>query len=290
MKKIVFATCSRIPNLTEDDRSVVEHLRRQRIQVEPLVWNAHDRPPRDFEIVVIRSCWDYHFTPRQFLHWTSEIQTEGIPLWNPASVVEWNLDKVYLRDLEERGVSIPPTVWLERRSESNLAAILHEQGWEKAIVKPAVSATAFQTWRTSPAQARSHQDMLEKLLETSGVIVQRFVDEIQTRGEWSLIFFLKEYSHAVLKRAKPGDFRVQEDFGGFLDKTAPSASLIEQAQRIVELIEEQLLFARVDGVEIDGNFQLMELELIEPALFLLQDPLAARRFSDAIGSLLEQFN
>ncbi|MGH9845700.1 MAG: ATP-grasp domain-containing protein, partial [Blastocatellia bacterium] len=141
----------------------------------------------------------------------------------------------------------------------------------------------FQTWITSPAQARSQQDRLEKLVETSGVMVQRFVDEIQIRGEWSLIFFRKEYSHAVLKRAKPGDFRVQDDFGGYLDKLVPSASLIEQAQQIVDLIEEQLLFARVDGVEIDGKFQLMELELIEPALFLRQDSLASRRFADAIA-------
>ncbi|MGH9839731.1 MAG: ATP-grasp domain-containing protein, partial [Blastocatellia bacterium] len=203
-------------------------------------------------------------------------QAQGIPLWNPASVVEWNLDKAYLRHLGERGVSIPPTVWLEQQSEPNLSAILDEQGWEKAVVKPTVSATAFQTWITSPAQARSQQDRLEKLVETSGVMVQRFVDEIQTRGEWSLIFFHKEYSHAVLKRAKSGDFRVQHDFGGYLDDLAPSASLIEQAQRTVDLIEEPLLFARVDGVEIDGKFQLMELELIEPVLFLREDSLASQ--------------
>ncbi|MGH9844112.1 MAG: ATP-grasp domain-containing protein, partial [Blastocatellia bacterium] len=148
MKKIAFATCSKFPNLTEDDRSVIEHLRQHRIEVQPLVWDSDDQRAHDFESIVIRSCWDYHLNPRQFLRWIRRTQAQGIPLWNPASVVEWNLDKAYLRYLGERGVSIPPTVWLEKKSEPNLSAILDEQGWEKAVVKPAVSATAFQTWIT----------------------------------------------------------------------------------------------------------------------------------------------
>lgn len=287
MRKIAFATCSRFPNLTEDDRSAIEHLEQHGIQVYPLVWDAGEQRGHDFECIVIRSCWNYHLHPLQFLHWINQIQRQGIPLCNPASVIEWNLDKVYLRDLRERGVPIAPTVWLEKRAESNLTAILREQGWERAIVKPTVSASAFQTWQTSSAQAHSDQDRLEKLLEVAGVMVQRFVDEIQTRGEWSLVFFLKEYSHTVLKRAKLGDFRVQEYFGGFLDNIAPSASLISQAQRIVNLVEEPLLFARVDGVEIDGNFQLMELELIEPFLFLGRDALAPQRFAEAIAWFLK---
>ncbi|MBC7791540.1 MAG: hypothetical protein H7Z74_16455 [Anaerolineae bacterium] len=277
-----------MPSLTDDDRLVIQYLQNQGVQVEPLVWDSSPQRRRDFAGIVIRSCWDYHLKPQQFLHWLGQTVEQGIPLWNSARVVAWNLDKDYLRYLGEKGVPIPPTVWLEKNAKADLPAILGDQGWDNAVVKPTISATAFQTWITSPAQASSDQPKLEQMLARSGVMVQRFVEEIQTRGEWSFIFFLKKYSHAVLKRAKPGDFRVQNDFGGYLDVISPSASLIEQCQGIVDLIEEQLLFARVDGIEIDGKFQLMELELIEPLLFLGRDPMAPQRFSEAILSVLEQ--
>ncbi len=275
-------------SLTDDDRLVIQYLQNEGVQVEPLVWDSSPQRTRDFAGIVIRSCWDYHLKPQQFLHWLGQTVEQEVPLWNSARVVAWNLDKNYLRYLGEKGVPIPPTVWLEKNAKANLRAILGEQGWENAVVKPSISATAFQTWITSPAQASSDQPKLEQMLAQSGVMVQRFVEEIQTRGEWSFIFFLKKYSHAVLKRARPGDFRVQNDFGGYLDDTSPSASLIEQCQRIVDLIEEQLLFARVDGIEIDGEFQLMELELIEPLLFLSRDSLAPQRFSEAILSVLKE--
>lgn len=287
MKKIAFATSSQLPSLTDDDRLAVECLQRQGVQVEPLVWDSDLQRVRDFAGIVIRSCWDYHLKPQRFLHWLSQIEAQQVPLWNSLSVVAWNLDKSYLRHLGERGVAIPPTVWLQKNSQANLLAILNERGWEKAVVKPTISATAYQTWITSPAKAPSDQPALEEMLTRSGVMVQQFVDEIQTHGEWSFVFFLKKYSHAVLKRAKSGDFRVQDQFGGYLDDSSPSASLIAQAQLIVDVIEEPLLFARVDGIEIDGKFQLMELELIEPLLFLSQDPLASQRFSQAIVSLLD---
>ena len=288
MKKIAFATSSQLLSLTDDDRLVIQYLQNEGVQVVPLVWDSSPQHTRDFTGIVIRSCWDYHLKPQQFLHWLGQTVEQGVPLWNSARVVAWNLDKNYLRYLGEKGVPIPPTVWLEKNAKANLRAILGEQGWENAVVKPSISATAFQTWITSPAQASSDQPKLEQMLARSGVMVQRFVEEIQTRGEWSFIFFLKKYSHAVLKRARPGDFRVQNDFGGYLDDTSPSASLIEQCQRIVDLIEEQLLFARVDGIEIDGEFQLMELELIEPLLFLSRDSLAPQRFSEAILSVLKE--
>ena len=288
MKQIAFATSSQLPSLTDDDRLAIEWLQRQHVQVQPLVWDSRPQRARDYAGIVIRSCWDYHLKPQQFLDWLGQTEAQGVPLWNSARVAAWNLDKRYLQYLGERGVAIPPTVWLEKDSKANLFDILGEQGWENAVVKPTISATAFQTWITSPAQTGSDQPKLEQMLTRSGVMVQRFVEEIQTCGEWSFVFFLKKYSHAVLKRTRSGDFRVQNEFGGYLDDISPSASLIEQAQRIVDLTDEQLLFARVDGIEIEGKFQLMELELIEPLLFLGRDSRAPQRFSEAIVSVLEQ--
>lgn len=283
MKKVGFATHHELPNLTDDDRTMIEQLRDHQIAVQPVIWDAENSHMDDVDGIIIRSCWNYHLKPREFLGWVRQAEERGVPLWNPARVVEWNSDKVYLKRFHEKGVPIPQTVFLEKNSKPNLAAILDEMNLERAVVKPTISATAYQTWVTTRARAQSQQAMLEVMVQNSGVMVQAFVDEILTRGEWSFIFFHKEFSHSVLKRAKPGDFRVQANFGGHIDKTAPSPSLIEQAQRIVDLVEEPLLFARVDGVDINGLFHLIELELIEPALFLREDSLASQRFAKAIA-------
>ena len=285
MKKIAFATCEKYPQLTEDDRLVMEPLRHLGIEVSPLIWDSADSQSRNPGSIVIRSCWDYHFRPRQFLRWIKQMERRGAALWNPARVVEWNLDKIYLRDLKQQGVATPETVWLERNARADLQTVLEEQGWQKAVVKPLISATAFRTWVTSPETAKSEQSAFVKVLSETGAMAQRFVDEVRSRGEWSLIFFGGKYSHAVLKKPQVGDFRVQEEFGGQAESVAPAATLIEQAQHIVALIPERLLFARVDAVEVDGRLWLMELELIEPALFLNRDALAPRRFAESIASL-----
>jgi len=206
-------------------------------------------------------------------------------LWNPARVVEWNLNKIYLRELKQKGVAAPETIWLKRDAQADLQTVLEERGWQKAVVKPLISATAYRTWITTPESAGNEQNAFTDLLSESGAMVQRFVEEVQTRGEWSFMFFGGKYSHAVLKKPKAGDFRVQEEYGGEAESVIPPAPLIEQARRILELIPDRLLFARVDAVEVDGDLWLMELELIEPFLFMYADPLAPQRFADAIASI-----
>lgn len=197
------------------------------------------------------------------------------------------MSKTYLRSLSEKGVLIAPTVWIEQGSEANLAAILSEQGWEKAIVKPEISATAFQTWLTSPIEASAQQSAFGELCERSGVILQSFVSEVESEGELSLIFFNKSYSHSVLKQAMRGDFRVQEAFGGMAREFTPRPAIIAEARKILALIAEPLLYARVDVVERDGRLVLMELELIEPSLSFRECPTAAERFADALITFLE---
>ncbi|HZS07581.1 MAG TPA: hypothetical protein VFD58_22290 [Blastocatellia bacterium] len=258
-------------------------LRRHSIEVSPLVWDSGDAQGPGS--IVIRSCWDYHYKPQQFLRWIRQTVGQGTTLWNPARVVGWNLNKAYLRDLKRQGVATPETVWLERGARARLRTVIEEQGWQKGVVKPLISATAFRTWVTSPETAKSEQGDFDEVLSESGAMVQRFVDEVQTRGEWSFMFFGGEYSHAVLKRPKAGDFRVQEEYGGYAESVKPAPPLIEQARGIIELVPGRLLFARVDAVEVDGSLWLMELELIEPHLFLSCDPLAPQRFAEAIASL-----
>jgi glutathione synthase/RimK-type ligase-like ATP-grasp enzyme len=195
------------------------------------------------------------------------------------------MDKKYSSDLAAEGVAIPPTVWLEKGAAADLPTLLRENDFERAVIKPTISATAHRTWRTSLDKAQQDQHKLDVILSASGAMVQKFADKAITNGEWSLLFLDGKYSHAVLKRPKEGDFRVQSDFGGTSTPQIPSPALLEQAEAIVRLIKSPLLCARVDGIDNDGQFVLLELELIEPELFLRLDPLAPRRFDAAIAAI-----
>ena len=287
MKRIAFATSQKLSELTDDDRLMIEPLLNRGIHVKPLIWDAGDNNDQDYDSIVIRSCWDYHYKSEQFLEWVANVRRRGTPLWNPPRIVEWNLHKTYLRDLQAQGVTVPETVWLEKGANEDLASILQEQDWPIAVVKPTISATAFNTFGTSRESAHRNQRAFDEALSVSGMMVQRFIREVLTSGEWSLLFFNNKFSHAVIKLPKAGDFRVQEDFGGSSEAAIPPPQLIEDAAHVLSLIDEPLLFARVDGVEIDGRLCLMELELIEPFLFLGYDRTAPQRFAEAIVSLSE---
>lgn len=288
MSKVAFATYHELPRLTEDDRLVLEYLHRLGVETRAVLWNSDQARWEEFDSIILRSCWEYHLHPQAFSSWIEMLAGRGANLWNPPQVVRWNMDKAHLKGLSEAGVAVPEAVWVEKGALVDLESILEERGWQRAVVKPTVSMTAFQTWITTPARARSDQAGVEEILKRSGVMIQKFVDEVQTKGEWSFVFFRKTYSHAVLKRAKQGDFRVQNDFGGYLEEAAPAPALIEQAQRIIASVKDSLLYARVDGIEVDGTLVLMELELIDPVLFLSAAPHAPQSFADAILSTIPE--
>lgn len=281
-KRIAFVTHAGLPGLAADDQLAVAELSRRGAEVEPAVWDDPGVRWAGFDAVVLRSCWDYHRRLPEFLAWLERMEKEGVPLWNPAAVVRANVDKEYLAGLAAAGIPVVPTLRVEKGSAADLAAILEERGWDEVVVKPAVSASAFQTWRTSRAQAAAEQRSFEELLSGSGALIQPFLPEIQTGGEWSFIFLGGEFSHAVLKRPQEGDFRVQEHLGGSSRAAAPGETLIAQARAVTEKIPEPWLYARVDGVETEAGFLLMELELTEPSLFLGSDPEAPGRFAAAI--------
>jgi glutathione synthase/RimK-type ligase-like ATP-grasp enzyme len=278
MKRIAFATYADAPGLVEDDRVAVAALAAEGAGVHAAVWDDPAVRWSDFDAVVVRSCWDYHLKTGAFRAWIDRVEASGARLWNPPGVVRWNLEKTYLADLERRGVAVVPTVWIERGAEADLAAILAREGWREAVVKPTVSLSAYETWRTSgEGQAR-----LAGMLERGGAMVQPFVDEIATEGEWSLVFFGGAYSHAVVKRPAEGDFRSQSEYGATKTVATPPAHLVDDARRALAAVDGELLYARVDGVERGGRLVLMELELIDPELYFLKVPAAAPRFAAAL--------
>jgi len=282
--RIAFVTCQTLPSLVPDDRLVADILRSRGIGVTPVVWDDPAVRWTTFAAVVIRSTWDYHLKAAAFSDWLRRRAEDGTRLWNPPGVVQRNLHKRYLADLGARGVAVVATRFIDAGRGERLADILEASNWREAVVKPAISASAYGTWRTSLATAAEDQQRFEQQSRDRDLLVQPYMRAIETPGEWSLIFFAGEYSHAVLKQPADGDFRVQEELGGRASLASASADLVAQAQVALSNAG-PLLYARVDGVEHDGRFVLMELEITEPYLFVGLAGGAAARFADAIEAV-----
>jgi hypothetical protein len=286
MPRVALVTSSKFPNLTGDDRLLLAPLAERAIQAEPAIW---DDPAVDwsfYDAIVLRSTWDYHLKPETFLRWIVALATARAPLWNAPALVRWNANKTYLRDLDAKGIAVVPTIWPELGELATLREMLRDLGWTKAVVKPRISATAYRTQLVTLETADSAHGLLAELHDGSGAMIQKFMDSIVSDGEWSLIFFDRVFSHAVLKMPRAGDFRVQNDFGGSDRLMDPPAHVLQAATNTLQTVG-PTLYARVDGVVEDNRFYLMELELIEPALFLSSHPGAPARFAEAIAKQLQ---
>lgn len=283
MRKIALATSHEFSDLTRDDRLVLNKLLYCGVDVEPVVWDSKDMAWNQFDALFIRSCWDYHKRYDDFFRWIDLMSSEGVVVFNNPDILRWNSKKNYLLELGEKGIPIVPTVLANKESPSQLQSLLQERDWKQAVIKPVVSANAYATWLTAPARPRENQEKLTAFLnQHNQIIVQKYIPEISSNGEWAMIYFDGEFSHSVLRKPADGDFRVQEDFGGTLVGKRPPKHLLEQADRVIEAIGHTCLYARVDGIEVDQKLLLMELELIEPSLYLDQHPKAPTRFAEAI--------
>lgn len=286
MTRVALATYRDLPQLNEDDRLLQTALGALGIDAAPAVWDSAEERWGDYQAVLVRSCWDYHHRLEEFLAWFATLERAGTTVWNPVPLLRWNSHKRYLSDLAARGVPVVPTRWLGRGESVQLADVLAAVGWQEAVVKPAVSASAFGTWRTSLATAARDQARLDGLLAAGDVMVQPLVAEVAERGEWSIVFLGGRFSHAVLKRPAAGDYRVQWEFGGSAVSALPGAHLVAAAERALAAATAQALYARVDGVERGGRLVLTELELIEPHLFFAWSAPAAARLAAALRAAL----
>lgn len=290
---VALVTDSVSPGLSASDQTLVAPLRERGINAVAVPWESREVDWRSFDLIVLRSCWNYHRHVDAFYDWIDQLETGGVRLWNPAQVVRWNLDKRYLRDLADAHVPVVPTVWLDAGQPAQLADILEAQGWQRAVIKPRVSASAHGIWQTDQDSAAQQQPDLERMLATAGAMIQPLMPQI-AQGEWSLVFFAGNFSHAVLKRPGAGNIFVQKRLGGTSALYPAPLALIEQATVLLRAAAdrllptgETLLYARVDGPDVDGQLVLMELELVEPGLFLdLAGPEAAARFAQAVAARL----
>lgn len=282
---IYFATSSEHPSLTEDDLIAAHLLSAVDLPWAPLQWRLQSSVPDVGDVVVIRSCWDYHLFPREFREWLWSLEHKGVVIANGYQPIRETLHKQYLIAYAEQGLAtIPPTMLVERRSDTDLEEISRAIGTLDLVVKPAVSLSGYQTWRTRLEDDAAAERFAEQL-RTADLLVQAYVPEIESQGELSLIFIRGSFSHAVRKLPKTGDFRVQSEHGGSYAPADVAPRLVAQASELVASVADDCVYARVDGLDIRGSLLLMELELIDPVLFFATHPPAAAQFAAAIVDL-----
>jgi glutathione synthase/RimK-type ligase-like ATP-grasp enzyme len=286
MPRVALATCAALPQLDVEDAPLVPALRAAGIEGVPLVWNEPSVPWADYDLVVVRTTWDYPNKIEAFLAWIDRVAAVRT-LWNPAPLIRSNTDKTYLGDLSARGVPIVPTRWFRRGEAVDLARVLVEEGWEEAVLKPVVSAGARRTRLVRSDSLAEGARFLAEQLTQRAMMVQPYVAAVSSAGELSLLYFNGKFSHAVRKIPAAGDFRVQTEHGGRVLSVVPTAAELAAGQRVLDAIGSDTLYARVDLLPAaDGVLRLLELEVTEPSMFLTWDAAAPARFASAIAARL----
>ena len=285
-RRIALATYAGAPDLAPDDRLLVPALARLGIEATAAVWSDRSVAWREFDGVVLRSCWDYHLRYEEFRLWLRALEHGDLRFWNPSSIIRWNADKRYLLDLARRGVATIPTMIAMRGHPDAVEAIAAAEGWPRFVIKPAVSASGYETYALDSPLDDAARAAIARVSAIGDVLVQPFAHEIADSGELSLTFFDGAFSHATIKRARAGEFRVQTEHGGTVDSTTVQPRLVGQALDVIRSLDECPVYARVDGIARGDAFLVMELELIEPNVFMSYCPEAADRFAAAIHSRL----
>lgn len=281
-KRLALITYSGLPNGAESERLMLPYLAAAEIETGIVDWRSAAFDLSKVDLIVLRSCWDYHLRGNEFTDWLWRAARE-VPILNDPETVLWNMNKFYLREMPAIGIEVAPTVFVNGRGPITSSARQEIRSWKKSVVKPAVSASAHKTWLFD-SEAVLAEDELKSKMEGEAFLIQQFIPEIETQGEISFIYIDGSYSHAVLKRPAAGDFRVQKEHGGSAELFHPDSGLLGQANEIASIVAQvhDSLYCRIDAVARDGRLVLMELELIEPELFVGLAEGAAERFAEAI--------
>lgn len=272
--------------ILHEDELVITALESKGLRVCRVDWSRSDFDWSSTRLAVFRTTWDYFNRFEEFSVWLDYVSKQT-SLLNPYQLIRWNLNKRYLLDLAAKGIRIPPTQLVEKGSFRNLDDYFSKWNCTELIIKPCVGGTARHTYRINGNNVSEHQAILDRLSAQEDMLIQPFLTSITERGEISALMFGGEFSHAVLKKAKTGDFRVQDDFGGtvYPYDIAPEEKLLaEQAVRACLVMP---AYARVDII-YDHNDQpaISELEIVEPELFFRFRPEAAGLLAGEIAGAL----
>ena len=252
------------------------------IDVEPVPWNKAVQAT-SFDLILPLIAWGYHERYEEWLRLLDDLEKMAAPVANPTALLRWNSDKSYLDELDTKGIATVPSMTVGELDEAHLSEARERFGCEALVVKPLVSASADGTHRLGPG------DPIPDKVRGRRMLVQPWIEKITDSGEWSLMFFDGGFSHAVAKVPAAGEFRVQPEFGGIIQPCDPPAGSVALGKTALAAAPAPSTYARVDIVEgNDGALQVIELELIEPALFLDRAPGAGARFADAVRSAIRR--
>ncbi|MCH7399517.1 glutathione synthetase [Belliella sp. DSM 107340] len=251
------------------------------------IWSDQTVDWAKYKVIMLKSPWDYFDRFEEFKDWCTKISNLKIPMINSIDTVLWNTDKHYLKEIEAAGYSIVQTFFLEKGSSfMGFEEFFDLFQTDSLIIKPTISGGAKNTFSVNERNCAEVVSKVEDLLKFESFIIQPFIDEVVNVGEYSYIFFNGVFSHAVLKSAKSGDFRVQHFYGGQISNVQPDGVQLKYLQGLVNDFAKGTLYARVDGVWRGGEFLLMELELIEPYLFLCKSESGLTNYKSAIEDCL----
>ena len=283
---VAIASCQEVPDLWGGECLLPPALRALGVQTSVCIWDDPAVRWQDFEAVVVRCTWDYHLKLPAFLAWLAALERLQVPLINDVDTLRANVDKTYLLALQSAGLSVIPSLCLQPEDDRSVSTLMDVMGFNEVVVKPTRSAGAWRTLhlkRGGPAQLEAEFSAWRLEQE---FLMQPFMPEVVRGGEWSLVYFDGVFSHAVLKRAKSGDFRVQSLHGGTAQLAMAPPGLAAQGLAILNTLSTMPCYARVDGVVRDDQFLLMELELVEPELFLELEAGAPKALAIAIQKRL----
>jgi glutathione synthase/RimK-type ligase-like ATP-grasp enzyme len=279
-KRCAFLTMDNTEGWSIDADLAIAPLQARNWQIDWVPWRSPDVDWDRYDAVYIGTPWDYPEDVSRFIGVLERIDRSAAVLVNDLALVRWGIPKTYLRDLEARGAAIVPSLWHEHLSAGQLSSFFEALSVDHLVIKPVVSTNATDTFLLDRDEASAMELRLLGTFSNRAFVVQPFIENIRKEGEYSLFYFGGNYSHAIRKVPKALDFRVQEEHGANIVAAQPDASLVDCADAIMGLVEPLPVYARCDLVRgADGRFLLMELELIEPSMYLRMHADAPERFA-----------
>jgi glutathione synthase/RimK-type ligase-like ATP-grasp enzyme len=278
MNTIVLATALDSPDITVSDRLYADALERRGWRVVAAPWDGPREAFAGADAVVLRSTWGYYRALDRFRAWTEAVAA-ATRLFNPIALVRWNLRKDYVGKLAAAGIRVPQS-HIVACEAATIDKVLADAGWDQAVVKPASGASGYSVELVKRATLIEQVAGLSDEARAAGVVVQEFLPEI-AEGELSMVYFDGAFSHAIRKRPPPGEFRSNSRYGPTRHAETPPSEVTEQGAACLAALPERPLYARVDGVVRDGVLIVIEVEVLEPALFMEFDPPSAERFAEA---------
>lgn len=269
-------------NVWFEDDLVVKAFAEIGVKSQRVSWDDPDYNWGKVDAIVLRAVWDCFERFQEFQDWLVKVKNETI-LINSWDVIQNNLDKRYLSELEKKGITIPATRFIDQNTELGLSHFVNQFGWKEFILKPVFSSTARHTYRFKRDEVLKFVPLFNELIKNESMMLQEFQSDILVNGETSLMFFSGVFSHAVIKKGKEGDFRVQDDFGGTVETVQPTKEAIAFAEKCIAACDELPVYARVDIFKDNkDDYCLGELELIEPELWFRLNEKSAYKFAKSV--------